>query len=261
VKLTIDTTARTLSLIDEEDSGAARTLPLYSPEAFTALSREWVRTGWALNYFHTFTWMGRPILQLPDDLIRFQEVFHALRPDVIIETGIFNGGSQLFHASLAETLGHGRVIGIDIEIDQGTRWSLETHHLKNRIALIQGDSAAPEIVAQVRALLQPGETVMVVLDSDHSKAHVARELEAYAPLVTPGMYLIATDGIMRDLTDVPHGAPHWTHDNPAAAAAEFLAHHPEFELAPPQWPHNRSELTPALSNTLTYWPDGWLKRK
>jgi cephalosporin hydroxylase len=86
---------------------------------------------------------------------------------------------------------------------------------------------------------------------------VARELEAYAPLVTPGQYLIATDGIMRDLHDVPHGAAHWTGDNPAEAAREFALRHPEFELARPAWPHNRSEL----SADITYWPDGWLRRK
>ena len=254
MKLTIDTDARTVEL---EEAGARHTLPLFSREAFEAISRQWVRTGWALDYFHTFTWLGRPILQLPEDLVRFQEVFYRLRPDVIVETGVFNGGSQLFHASLAETVGKGRVIGIDIEIDEGTRWSLETHLLKDRIRLIEGDSAAPEIVAQVRALIQPGESVMVVLDSDHSRAHVARELEAYAPLVTPGSYIIATDGIMRDLSDVPHGQPHWTHDNPAAAATDFLAHHPEFEREQPAWPHNRS----TLATNITYWPDGWLRRK
>jgi cephalosporin hydroxylase len=257
VKLTIDTDARTLDIFE---GGQARQLPLYSPGAFAALSREWVRTGWALNYFHTFTWLGRPVLQLPDDLVRFQEVYYRLRPDVIVETGVFNGGSQLFHASLAECVGKGRVIGIDIDIDEGTRWSLETHRLKDRIRLIQGDSAAPEIVAQVKAMIQPGESVMVILDSDHSKAHVARELEAYAPLVTPGQFLIATDGIMRDLGSVPHGAAHWVHDNPAAAASEFLARHPEFRLAPPEWPHNRSELGTETAAALTYWPEGWLLR-
>ncbi len=254
MKLTIDTDERTLKL---DEAGQQRELPLYSCEAFEAISRHWVRTGWALDYFHTFTWLGRPILQLPEDLVRFQEVFYRLQPDVIVETGVFNGGSQLFHASLCEAVGNGRVIGIDISIDEGTRWSLETHRLKDRIRLFEGDSAAPEIVAQVRALIEPGETVMVVLDSDHTKAHVARELEAYANLVTPGSYMIATDGIMRDLSDVPHGELHWTHDNPAAAATEFLTRHPEFEREQPAWPHNRS----TLATNITYWPDGWLRRK
>jgi cephalosporin hydroxylase len=106
-------------------------------------------------------------------------------------------------------------------------------------------------------MIRPEDTVLVILDSDHSKAHVTRELEAYAPFVTAGSYLIATDGIMRDLSDVPHGEPHWIHDNPAAAATEFLARHPEFEREQPAWPHNRSTLTADI----TYWPDGWLRRK
>ena len=257
-KLVIDRDNQTVEIWEQ---GMFREVPLYSREGFEAISREWVRTGWAVDYFHTFTWLGRPILQLPEDLVRFQEVFYRLRPDVIVETGVFNGGSQVFHASLCQAVGNGRVIGIDVEIDEGTRWSLDTHLLKDRIQLIQGDSAGADVVDQVRAMIRPGESVMVVLDSDHSRAHVARELEAYAPLVTQGSYIIAADGIMRDLSDVPHGQPHWTHDNPAAAATDFLASHPEFEREQPAGPHNRSSHLSSPGANLTYWPDGWLRRK
>lgn len=216
-----------------------------------------MRVGWALAYYYTFTWCGQPILQLPEDLVRFQEVVSSLQPDVIIETGIHLGGSLLFHATLCEALGKGRVIGIDRSIDSDTRSALTSHRLSPRIAIVEGDSTAPATVAQVRNHVRPGESVLVILDSDHSCAHVARELEAYAPLVTPGSCIIATDGVMRDLADVPGGAASWIEDNPATAARQFLAHHPEFEMHPPAWRFNRGPLREAI----TYWPNAWLWRK
>lgn len=232
-------------------------MPLYSREAFEMLSREWVRVGWALAYYYTFTWCGQAVLQLPEDLVRFQEVVASLRPAVIIETGIHLGGSLLFHATLCETLGNGTVIGIDREIGADTRAALTDHRLSRRIALIEGESASPETLAAVRTLVGKSEPVLVILDSDHSCAHVSRELEAYAPLVTPGSCIIATDGVMRDLADVPGGEPAWAEDNPAAAARHFLAAHPEFEMRAPPWRMHRSPL----QENVTYWPDGWLWRK
>ena len=254
MNLTIDNNNRVLAV---EDASGRRELPLYSPEAFELISREWVRVGWSLRYYHTFTWFGRPILQLPEDLIRLQEVLYELQPDVIIETGVFDGGSLLFHASLCEAMGKGRVIGIDLELRHGLREGLAAHRLAHRITLLEGDSAAPAMAADVRSRVAPGESVLVILDSNHTKAHVAAELEAYAPLVTRGSWIIATDGIMRDLHDVPHGQSEWTHDQPAAAALEFLARHPEFEMRQPEWKENTS----SLSQNITYWPDGWLRRK
>jgi cephalosporin hydroxylase len=180
-----------------------------------------------------------------------------LRPDVIIETGVFDGGSLLFHASLCEAMGNGRVIGIDIEIRAGVREALHDHPLAHRIQLIEGNSVAPEIVIQVRGMIETHETALVILDSNHTQAHVAAELEAYAPLVNKGSCIVAADGIMRDLADVPHGQPEWAHDHPAAAAREFLAWHPEFEMRQPEWKVNTSPLT----QNVTYWPDGWLWRK
>jgi cephalosporin hydroxylase len=234
-----------------------RDLPLYSPEAFEAISREWVRIGWSLRYYHTFTWFGRPILQLPEDLIRLQEVVVMVKPDLIIETGIFDGGSLLFYASLCEVLGKGRVLGIDIEIREGTREALKVHPLAHRIEMKEGSSVSPEMVAAVKGQVRPGETVMVMLDSHHSREHVAAELEAYAPLVTAGSCIVAADGIMRDLADVPGGEAEWITDNPAAAAVEFAARHPEFEHRQAPWVTNISQL----EKNVTYWPDGWLWRQ
>ena len=248
-------------ILTTEDSAAPETpgrrMPLYSREAFELLSREWVRCGWALRYYFTMTWFGRPILQLPEDLVRLQEVLVALQPDVIIETGICYGGSLLFHATICEVLRKGRIIGVDLNIPEDTRAAIGGHRLSHRIRMIEGDAIAPSTVEAVRQLVRPGETVLVILDSNHTKAHVAGELEAYSGFVTPGSCIVAADGIMRDLTDVPGGDPGWAHDNPAAAAHDFIAAHPEFEMRQPAWPFNNS----TLHQNITYWPDGWLWRK
>jgi cephalosporin hydroxylase len=254
MKLTIDTGSGVLTT---ENCGICRDLPLYSREAFELVSREWVRTGWAVNYYFTLSWFGRPVLQLPEDLVRLQEVVYALQPDVIIESGIYSGGSLLFHATLCEALGKGRVIGIDKQIAADTREAIEQHRLSHRIETIEGDSIAPATVEKVRSRVSANEAVLVILDSHHSKDHVAAELRAYSPLVTPGSCTVAADGIMRDLTDVPGGDTNWSWDNPAAAALEFAAAHPEFEMRQPRWPFNRSDL----EQNITYWPDGWLWRK
>jgi cephalosporin hydroxylase len=254
MKLTIDTEAMVLST---EDHGVSRTFPLYSREAFELVSREWVRIGWGVRYYFTMTWFGSLIQQLPEDLVRLQEVLAKLEPDVIIETGVYFGGSLLFHATICEGLGKGRVIGIDLKIQPSTAEAIPKHRLAHRISMIEGDSASPEVVEQVRGMIQPGGKVLVILDSDHSKSHVARELEAWAPFVTPGSCIVVTDGIMRDLTDVPGGRQEWAEDNPCVAAAEFLTTHPEFELRQPAWPFNES----TLRENVTYWPDGWLWRK
>lgn len=253
MNITVDNDRRVLRI---EEAGSSREISLFTPEAFECVSREWLRIGWALRYYHTFTWFGRPILQLPDDLIRLQEVIYDVRPDVLIETGVFDGGSLLFHASLAEALGNGRVIGIELELRHGLAESIHSHPLSNRISLIEGDSTAPATVGRVRELIRPGEKVMVILDSDHSRAHVAAELEVYAPLVSIGSWIVAADGIMHELADVPAGEPSWKDDNPSAAAREFAVRHPEFVLGPPAWKVN----TGPLSQNVTYWPDGWLRR-
>ncbi len=254
MKLTIDTDSSTLTLVDE---GREQTLPLYSPEAFQEVSRQWLRIGWAAQYYLTFTWFGLPILQLPEDLLRLQETIVMLRPDVIVETGIYEGGSLLFHATLCESLGKGRVVGIDKFIGPSTRTGVEGSRLSPRIQMIEGDSTAQDTVAAVKALIAPGESVMVILDSHHSKQHVAMELSAYAPLVTLGACLIVTDGIMRDLSDVPGGCAEWKDDHPSAAALEFEAANSDFEMREPAWLFNRSKL----KDRITYWPDGWLWRK
>lgn len=256
MKLTIDTEAKTLAT---EDADGARTLPLYSREAFSALSREWVRVGWAIKHIYSFTWMGRPIIQLPEDMVRAQEVIYRVRPDVIIETGVAHGGSLIYYAGLFKMMGNGgRVIGVDIEVRPHNRAAIEAHELSPSITLVEGSSVDPAIVARVRALVKPGEKVLVLLDSNHTKAHVAGELEAYAPLVTPGSYIVATDGLMEFIHDVPRAKPEWKDDNPSAAAREFAARHPEFALEePPPFVFNEGEVR----EHVTHWPAAWLLRR
>ncbi len=253
MKLILDTDTNTLTL-DEE--GQTRTLDLYSKEAFEAVSRQWVRVGWNQKYQYTFSWMGRPVIQLPEDMIRMQEVIFRLKPDVIIETGVAHGGSLIFYSSLCKSMEKGRVVGIDIEIRAHNRVAIESHPLSDRITLIEGSSTAPDIVAQVKSLVKPGETVLVILDSNHTYAHVHDELEAYGDMVTLGSYIVATDGIMHDLADVPRGTPGWTTDNPTFAARDFCVKHPEFVIEQPVWPFNES----ALDQNITHWPGAWLKR-
>ena len=230
--------------------------PLESAEAFRLISRAWVRCGWDTKYVYSFSWMGRPVIQLPEDMLRIQEVIYRVKPDVIIETGVAHGGSLIFYASLFEAMGRGRVIGIDIEIRPHNRAAIEAHEMFPRITLVEGSSVAPEVVAEVGALVAPGETVLVLLDSNHTKAHVLAELEAYGPFVTPGSYIVATDGIMKEVVGAPRTSPDWSWNNPLDAAAELAASHPEFVLEEPAFPFNEGVVT----ERVTYWPKGFLKR-
>lgn len=239
-----------------------RSFTLDTPEGFGLISDVWLRSGWQNKHVYTFTWMGRPIIQLPEDMLRIQEVVAALRPDVIVETGIAHGGSIVFYAGLCRLLGRGRVIGVDIDIRSHNRSALERHDLFDLITLIEGDAASGEVVQQVRNCVSPGETVFVVLDSNHSKTHVLNELRAYAPLVTPGSYILVADGITRRLAGLaryqderPTAA--WKWDNPLAAISEFIDQNPDFELCSPRFAFNESPLT----EPITYMPGGWIRRK
>jgi cephalosporin hydroxylase len=254
MKIQIDTDKNELSV---EDGGNSRVLDLYGKEAFELISDVWLKTSWNQKYSYTFTWMGRPIIQHPEDLVRLQEVIYTLKPDVIIETGVAHGGSLVLSASLMKAMGKGRcVVGVDIEIRPHNRKAIEAHELASMIRLVEGNSVAPGIVAQAAQEIRPGDTVLVILDSNHSREHVAAELEAYHHLATPGSYIVATDGIMRDVHDVPRGTPGWNQDNPAQAAEDFAAKHPEFVIESPRWHFNESEL----DKSITAWPSAWLKR-
>ena len=254
MKITIDTEQRTVSSSDPE--GREVVTPLYSQEGFEVVSRVWLKQEWNQLHWQSFSWFGFQIWQLPDDVLRLQEAIVALKPDVIVETGVSRGGSSIFFATMCRLLGKGRVISLDITIPAALRERVEQSPFADLITLIEGDSAAPEIVDRVRKQIGKDEKVFVFLDSDHSKAHVKRELDAYSGLVSPGSYIVATDGVMESLTDTPWGKPEWVDDNPAAAAREFAATHPEFVIRRPRALFGEEHVVEAL----TYWPDAWLYR-
>jgi cephalosporin hydroxylase len=253
MKLTIDTDNGTVvqEIVDQK-----RTIKLYTKEAFELISQQWLKVGWNQKYSYTFTWLGRPIIQLPEDMVRIQEVIYQVKPDVIIETGIAHGGSLIYYASLCKAMGKGRVIGIDIEIRPHNRKAIETHELFTYITLIEGSSTAPDLVSYVKSQIKPDEVVMVILDSCHTKQHVLNELEAYHEIVSPNSYLVATDGVMKDLSDVPNGKPEWIWDNPVSAVMDFVQKSTDFILEEPAWIFNESELTAKI----TYWPSAFLKK-
>ncbi len=244
-------------LVTVETADGAMDYPMNSPEAFEVVSSAWLRCGWDTKYVYTFSWFGRPIIQLPEDMVRMQEVIYALKPDVVFETGIAHGGSLVFYASLCKAMGKGRVIGVDIEIRPHNRAAIDSHELKEYITCIEGSSVAPDVVGKVKSLIAPGETVLVILDSNHSKQHVLGELDAYADLVSVGSYIVATDGIMKDLVGAPRSQADWDWNNPYSAAQEFLARRPDFALETPPWPFDESN---GLRENITYWPGSWLKR-
>lgn len=240
-----------------DDQNGKTPYPIGSPTAFAAISKAWIRSGWDAKYVYGFSWMGRPIIQLPEDMLRIQEAIYRVKPDVIIETGIAHGGSLIFYASLLKAMGKGRVIGVDVEIRSHNRKAIESHELYSYITMIEGSSVEPEIVNRVTRLIKPGETVLVILDSNHTKDHVLAELEAYSPLVSSNSYIIATDGIMEELVGAPRSGADWSWNNPKSAALEFIQKNNGFIIEQPSLVFNEGEnLMP-----ITYWPSAWIRRK
>lgn len=205
-----------------------REIDAYSEEGFRTLAHLWTRSGWQNRISYEVTWLGIPIIQLPEDILILQELIWRTRPTVIIESGVAHGGATLFYASMLELLGRGKVIGVDIEIRQHNRLAIQAHPLSARVSLIEASSIDKKVVASIKSQISPEDKVMVALDSNHSRDHVLQELEMYGPLVTEGNYLVVFDGVMSILADAPRGLPEWKDDNPLEAVRQFLTHHPEF---------------------------------
>lgn len=252
--VSVDLEAGTVTVTDAV--GSSRTHALGSPDGFDAVSSAWLRAGWDAKYVYSFTWMGRPLIQLPEDVLRLQEVIWDVEPDVVLETGVAHGGALVFYATLLHAIGHGRVIGVDIEIRPHNRDAIEQHRLASLITLIEGDSTDSRTVQRVRDEVGSEDRVLVVLDANHSKEHVLAELEAYSPLVAPGSYIVAMDGIMETLAGAPRSMDDWAWNNPKAAAEEFVRLHPEFRMVEPEFVFNEG----SVSRRVTYWPAGYLKR-
>ncbi len=184
------------------------------------------------RYSYNFTWLGVPIIQYPQDIVAMQEIIWTVQPDLIIETGIAHGGSLILHASLLELLGgDGLVLGVDIDIRRANREVIERHPLAKRIRMLEGSSISSEIIGQVRDFAVGRKRVLVSLDSNHTHQHVLAELNAYAPLVTRGSYLVVFDTVVEDMPksffpDRPWGPG----DNPKTAVREFLKYTDRFEV-------------------------------
>ena len=204
------------------------------------------------KYSYNFSWMGRPIIQYPQDIMAMQEIIWQVKPDLIIETGIAHGGSLIFYASMLELLGKdGRVVGIDIDIRTHNRFEIEKHPMVKRITMFEGSSIDDEIVERVRDLAKDKKSVMVVLDSNHTHGHVSDELRLYSPLVTIGNYCVVFDTIVEDLPDDSFPDRPWGKgNNPKTAVWEFLKENDSFEI----------DHTLEHKLLITAAPDGFLKR-
>jgi cephalosporin hydroxylase len=215
------------------------------------LSRLWLRDTLKHRYSYNFSWMGRPIIQYPQDMIAMQELIWKVQPDLIVETGIAHGGSLVYYASLLELIGKGRIIGIDIDIRPHNRAALEAHPMNRRIELIEGSSIAPDTISAVHRAALGAQTVMVVLDSNHTHAHVKAELAAYAGLVSVGSYCVVFDTVVEDLPPGLYPDRPWdVGNNPKTAVHEFLRENDGFAV----------DVDMQSKLLVTVAPDGYLRR-
>ena len=217
----------------------------------TRLTRALFDRACAFKYSHHFSWLGRPVIQFPQDLIAMQELIWAQRPELIVETGIAHGGSLVFYASMLELLGGaGRVVGVDVDIRPHNREAIEQHPMAKRITLVQGSSVAPETVGEVRRLASGKSNVMVVLDSNHTHEHVLRELELYSGLVRCGGYLVVFDTVVEYMPgDAFPDRPWGPGNNPMTAVRAFLEQNDRFVID--------REVSDKL--LLTVAPEGYLR--
>jgi len=237
-------------------------IPLYSKEGFKIISDLWIKIGWDQKYMYYFTWLGRPIIQLPDDVFRMQEIIYSVKPDIIIETGIAHGGSLILWASLCKAMGNGRVVGVDIEIRRHNREAIEQHELFDMITLIEGNSISEEIFERVRQEVRRNERTIIILDSCHDYQHVLRELAMYSELLSVGSYIVAADGSQEYLNITPRAkidypdCAGWDTNNPKRAARDFVAANPNFEIVEPEFRFNESNV----DFRVTYWPSAFIKK-
>jgi cephalosporin hydroxylase len=189
------------------------------------------------KYSYNFSWMGRPIIQYPQDIVGMQEIIWAVQPDLIVETGIAHGGSLIFSASMLELNAacggpdDALVIGVDIDIRSHNRLAIEAHPMSKRITMIEGSSIAPDTVEKVRALAAGRRKILVCLDSNHTHDHVLSELEFYAPMTSVGSYCIVFDTVVEDVpAEMSADRPWGPGNNPKTAAREYLRSHDEFEI-------------------------------
>lgn len=217
----------------------------------TKLGHDFIYETSKYKYSYNFTWMGRPIIAFPQDMMAMQEIIWEVKPDLIIEAGVAHGGSIVYYASLLELIGNeGLVIGIDIDIRQHNRELIEAHPMFHRIKLIEGSSISKDVFNQVKEIADTRKKIMVCLDSNHTHEHVLEELKLYAPLTTVGSYCVVFDTIVEDMPDDAHLSRPWGKgNNPKTAVWEYLKTHNEF-------------IIDSIDNKLliTVAPSGFLKR-
>lgn len=220
------------------------------------LTRSWMDTANSGKYSYHFEWMGRPIIQYPQDILAMQQIIWEVKPDLIIETGIAHGGSLIFSASMLELIAsctgvEGEVLGVDIDIRPHNRKAIEEHPMYKRISMIQGSSIAPDIIAKVKETAKGKERILVCLDSNHTYEHVLAELEAYAPLTTVGSYCVVMDTVIEDMPDEMFPDRPWGKDNnPKTSVREYLKSNSDFEI----------DLAIQNKIMITVAPEGYLKR-
>ena len=203
------------------------------------------------KYSYNFSWMGRPIIQYPQDIVAMQEILWQVQPDLMIETGIAHGGSLIFYASILELIGKGKVLGIDIDIRKHNRKAIEAHPMFKRISMIEGSSVSDDVIGQVAKAATGKKSIMVALDSNHTHEHVLKELQMYSGFVTKGSYIVVFDTIIEDIPDdFFHDRPWGRDNNPKTAVQKFLKTHDEFII-------DKEIEHKLLITTAT---DGYLKR-
>jgi len=202
---------------------------MQTDQRLSSLRREIYAAIGKYRYTYNFTWYGRPIIQLPDDIVTIQELILKVKPDVVVETGIAHGGSLVLSASMLELLGSGQVIGVDIDIRPPNRDAILAHPLSSRIHLIQGSSVDEDVVKRVKSYIAADSRVMVFLDSNHTHDHVLRELDLYSPLVKKGSYLVVFDTGIEDMpADAYPDRPWGKGNNPKNAVEAFLKRNTRF---------------------------------
>ncbi|MGI0149757.1 MAG: CmcI family methyltransferase [Thermoplasmata archaeon] len=222
---------------------------IFSRDGFQTLTRAYLLASYRSRFWETVTWKGVRCLQYAEDLLAISEAFFQVRPQVFIEVGTMFGGGILFYDTLmAATNPTGRIVGVDVYTAEAQSNAISRAVCDTRF--VRGDSKDPATIEQVRGLIPAGAPVMVLLDSDHSAAHVEAEIRAYAPLVTPGSYLVVMDGAMRELSVDPANPREWFVDNPSVAVERFLAGTQEFQQDP-----SKNRFGPSLA------PGGFLLRR
>jgi len=219
----------TIPFDEECKLNAAR---MASSQEINDLTLRWICKTAPYKYTYNFKWLGRPIIQFPQDMFAMQEIIWTTRPDLIVETGIAHGGSLVFYASMLELIGaNGMVVGIDVDIREHNRKEIEKHRLFHRISMIEGSSLDEAVVKEVYRIAKGKKKVLVALDSTHTHEHVLRELQQYASLVTKGSYIVVFDTIIESMpVDSFPDRPWNKGNNPMTAVHEFLKCTDRFEV-------------------------------